>query len=735
MFSIIVPFADKGSELIEPFLGSLYPINDDDEVIFVGNSKDKTIKVLEVFTSIYKNMKVVRTDIGSCFGHNVNVGSEAAKQKLLIITNNDVVFPKNFLVRMLSSYKNAKNPGMIGPLSNYVMKSQFLETSAPLDVEGINSCLKLLNIFSPIISGFCFLIEKDLFHKVGGFDKRLENGNEDVDLSIRLLEAGYTNYVNNFTYVFHKGSHSLPKELAGGTYNRHILAKKHFPEKRKHKIGCYLTVKASEEEIKLWLNRHKDIFDIIFIISDCKGMDWSKFESYNNIAIDQSLVGASEGARRARGIQLARWAEVDALVNLDHDEFFEEKVDNAYLQSLLNLPLPGRFAFAGRFLHLWNSSETFREDYPPKQHIFMVKLLPGIPYKYHEKGGMFHGARLPQVCPENIAFTNVRIKHTGYKEAEIREKKRVWYEKTDPAKSTFDIGAEDYFHMVRQQNMTLLPWNGDSSKHTVSLNMMAEHERPHLVQMALENISASVDEIVFRTSPERVDLGEIAERFGAKVIYSTWKDDFSFHRNEMLAGSIMRYIFYADPDEIVSGLPELVDLINLQPDGAIFTVDTGEMLVTEAIRLFVKEGTKFDGIIHESVEASLGKNIIRADTAITHRSNTLEKREFYHKMNGLMMIKNPSDPRPYLDEGIRCKYDGKLTLAEQLIRRSIQLQPDYIQAKVELIRLLLLHAHLISKDVNGLLNDLHPLKGLAKAYINSTHGLVNPFDRHIFLGE
>jgi len=707
-FSVVVPFIDGG---IEPAARLLPSIQRNTlapkEVIFAGAATDGTVEWLRAQPGV----RVVENQAGPApYGDNVNLGVEMCDTPWVFVMNNDIELGKDFFERMLTSAGKVKRVGMIGPMSNRVMGAQALQASDSEDVDDVNKSLANAPVmFAPIISGLCFLIERDTFLDVGGFDPKLKNGNEDVDLSMRVLESGRSNWIARNVYVWHEGSHTLKKEHVGGVHNRHLLAAKHFSPTTKHRIGCYLRVKTSEKELLAWLRWHLHLFDAIFIVDDGSEVDWDKVLAlFPKIKLDRSLVGAAEGEQRTRGVEMARAAGVTALCNLDHDEFLEPKVTRKGLERLLNLPLPSVYGFAARYFHLWNTPSTYNINYPPQQHTFMIKFPPGIPYSYDETK-QFHAPRLPPLPISATAPTNIRILHYGYMDAQDRERKRRFYDAHDKVKDPTDIGGKDYSHMTDQRRILLGEWTGDSKDYTISGNMMAEEEPAYSFQIALEDLAPITDELVVRIPPSREDLLSIANRFQAKVILSEWREDFSFHRNEMLQASEGAYIFYKDPDEALVAPGEICELVNYRPDGALFTIRSQGDIVTEAIRLFRRAGARFSGIVHESVEGSIGPDVIRPANHIIHLSHPFEgKRERYRRMNQKMMNAAPSDPRPYLDEGIRTKVDGDFAKASELIRKAIKLEPGFVAAKIELTRLLITWAWLVTKDVERDINEKHP---------------------------
>jgi len=674
-FSVVIPYIDGGVPHAMKLLPSLKGVG---EVIFVGAATDGTTEWLKA----QKGVTVVENPNGpSPYGENVNLGVRAAKGEWVFVLNIDTVVGEEFFERMLRD----PGTGMTGPLSNWVLPDQQIEPAHPQDVEAVNAALKgRPHQDAPIISGLAFLIKRETFLSIGGFDPSLKNGDEDTDLSLRLLKKGYTNKIAYDTYIWHKGGQ-------GGVHNRHLLAEKH--QSTEWRIGCYVRVRARREEIERWLRRHYPIFDEIIFIDDGSPFNWEEVRSQWRGITVLKAEGLSEGEQRALGVEVARQKGVTALVNLDHDEFLEPKVTREELVRLLSLPLPTTLGFVARFLHLWNSPNQFNVSYPPQEHLFMIRLLPGIKYRF-DPSKRFHVPRLPQLTKSTMTPTNIRIVHEGYMDPSVRERKRAYYEENDPVKDPKDIGREGYAHMTDQRKLVLGEWTGRSEDYTISGNMMAEKEEPHTLQIALETLAPITDDLVLRVGPDREDLAAIGRRFGATLIRTPWKQDFAVHRNEMLAKSKGSYVFYLDPDEQLPWPGEIPELVNYRPSGAIFTISHPGGLESRAIRLFRREGAVFDGMVHEHVKV---RRPVRAKGTIIHLRRPLQR---YREMNKEMIRRCPEDPRPWFDEGLRTIFDGNFPKGVALIRKAIRLAPDEKEMKATLVRVLLTWARLLAKESN-----------------------------------
>jgi N-acetylglucosaminyl-diphospho-decaprenol L-rhamnosyltransferase len=66
---------------------------------------------------------------------------------------------------------------------------------------------------APVLSGACFFVHRSALDRVGGFDETFFMYAEDIDLSYRLEQAGYTNYYLADVTIVHFKGESTPKDF------------------------------------------------------------------------------------------------------------------------------------------------------------------------------------------------------------------------------------------------------------------------------------------------------------------------------------------------------------------------------------------------------------------------------------------------------------------------------------------------------------------------------------------
>lgn len=151
---------------------------------------------------------------------------------LIGVTNDDVYPAVDCICEMVCAYQElhalGHKPGMIGPVSNCVNGAQQVNIGEYGNVDELvrrseayqrkhhDSADTALQI-----RGLFFLMSREVFDTVGGFDPRFGIGNfEDDDLNLRIRSAGYTLWIAKGAYLHHEGSKTF-QEL-GVDYSQNI---------------------------------------------------------------------------------------------------------------------------------------------------------------------------------------------------------------------------------------------------------------------------------------------------------------------------------------------------------------------------------------------------------------------------------------------------------------------------------------------------------------------------------
>ncbi|WP_371803558.1 glycosyltransferase family 2 protein [Candidatus Lokiarchaeum ossiferum] len=144
------------------------------------------------------------------FAKGYNVGVDHANGEYVIIINPDVDITSHFTMDLLKVYKfliqkKRTEDIIVGPricnpsgvLEFSRRKINFLGFSNP-DYSQTNKIRRTM-----ITSGCCFLIKKEKFQELNGFDEEYFMYHEDIDFSIRASMIGMKQYVDNSIRLLH----------------------------------------------------------------------------------------------------------------------------------------------------------------------------------------------------------------------------------------------------------------------------------------------------------------------------------------------------------------------------------------------------------------------------------------------------------------------------------------------------------------------------------------------------
>jgi len=168
----------------------------------------------------------------------------------------------------------------------------------------------------------------------------------------------------------------------------------------------------------------------------------------------------------------------------------------------------------------------------------------------------------------------------------------------------------------------------DHPPNTLSICMIVKNEEHHL-EDCLKSVQDFCDQIIVVDTGSTDNTVKIAENYGARVIHSDWRDDFSYSRNISLAQATKRWILWLDADDRVSftAREKIQNLKKAPPDRAFyFTIRNvkpggfGEQWLQ--LRMFPNHpALRFERKVHEQIGLAvqrLGLQALRPDVRIEH---------------------------------------------------------------------------------------------------------------------
>ena len=178
----------------------------------------------------YPQVEFIKSNGIRGFSENNNLALRQVKTPYVFVVNDDTEVTPNSIDKLLASFKDLEsNVAVVSPLLKYpkgdiqfcgrpkhtiftYIKSSFglwdekKITSVFINKEGL---FKTYNI-----SGAAFKIRTEVFKEMGWFDERYFFCPEDIALSTKLNEKGYSCYVNTESVVIHYEGNSGMKNLS-----------------------------------------------------------------------------------------------------------------------------------------------------------------------------------------------------------------------------------------------------------------------------------------------------------------------------------------------------------------------------------------------------------------------------------------------------------------------------------------------------------------------------------------
>lgn len=212
------------------------------EVILVdNNSEDDSIKA---FNSLkIKNLQIIESKENLGFSKGCNLGAKYANGEYLLFLNSDTEIKDQGFIKMADYLGQNKNVAILGgKLKNPDGTSQLsigrFYNLASLFLMLLGFEKKGLLRESPNeikeadwVSGASLMIRKDIFNKIGGFEKELFMYIEDMELCYKAKKRGFLTYFYPNIMLFHKSLGSSNRSFAILNIYKGILFfyKKHKP--------------------------------------------------------------------------------------------------------------------------------------------------------------------------------------------------------------------------------------------------------------------------------------------------------------------------------------------------------------------------------------------------------------------------------------------------------------------------------------------------------------------------
>ena len=210
MFTVIIPTYNN-FDLYKRCIISVLKQTIHSRIVVINNGRDE--QTLE-FNKKHSNIITINPEKNLGFIRACNIGMKMNddnikwRNNILLLNDDTILIALDTLSRLQSflalGFEGAyEKIGAIGPVSKAVIGTQSVDW---------NHLYKKPVHKNKFLIGFCMGINWEAYKKVGLLDERFGiGGNDDLDYSIRLGDAGFDLYVDRSTFVWHYG---------GATFNR-----------------------------------------------------------------------------------------------------------------------------------------------------------------------------------------------------------------------------------------------------------------------------------------------------------------------------------------------------------------------------------------------------------------------------------------------------------------------------------------------------------------------------------
>jgi len=207
LISIIVPVYNAAytlKECLSAIYASCYP---NLEVIVVDDcSTDHSLKVVQEFPC-----KIIKLPENSGAAVARNEGAKLAQSEILFFIDADIIINPDSLSLIKEDFKRGNISGVVGLLSPQLRYKNFASQYKNL---WMHYTYKILPDFIGVSYTSITAFKKDVFLKLGGFDKRYKEANvEDTEFGQRLLTQGYKVYSNKKLEAEHIKHYNLKQVL------------------------------------------------------------------------------------------------------------------------------------------------------------------------------------------------------------------------------------------------------------------------------------------------------------------------------------------------------------------------------------------------------------------------------------------------------------------------------------------------------------------------------------------
>lgn len=189
------------------------------EIVMIDDASSDGTR--EFLRSSNKRYRILLNESNIGFAASNNRAAKAASGDILVFLNNDLELSEGWLEPMLELLENEPNVGAVGNIQRNFKTGLVDHAGIFFDPEGMPTHAHKNRKSLPrgdwkernAATAACMAIRKSVFEEIGRFDEKYANGMEDVDLCVRLKQAGFRILVSHRSVIRHHISQSPGRHL------------------------------------------------------------------------------------------------------------------------------------------------------------------------------------------------------------------------------------------------------------------------------------------------------------------------------------------------------------------------------------------------------------------------------------------------------------------------------------------------------------------------------------------
>ena len=215
------------------------------KVIIIDNSDSEK---LELITEPFNNIKLIRSTKNLGYGKATNIGVSNSKTRFILQVGPDIILNEDSIKSLFSFFlKDENNIGILGPSLYDVNMNRrsngtisYIKKLKKNNISNLNNNIPDGNMCCDYLVGCCYLMKKDFFNSLGGFDEDFFMYFEDNDLCDRTKKEGKLIIeVPSAKFIHLENSSSVKKKFTN--YKLSII----------HKISSYIYLRKNIKSISL----------------------------------------------------------------------------------------------------------------------------------------------------------------------------------------------------------------------------------------------------------------------------------------------------------------------------------------------------------------------------------------------------------------------------------------------------------------------------------------------------